>query len=334
MSNVRDAILTGAGAASEFHDAFRVRDAVVDGAQAIDVFEAISDLAIPLQFAPLEGLLGACVRINDTAVGILITSRRDLHLQRFTAAHELGHFLLQHEGSLDREVRMPGQTKGRDFREVEADAFAAEFLTPKWLIAGIAKRHGWWSVSHLSTPDIVYQLSLRLAVSYEATCWGLASQACISSTVAEELIESPPKSSKLRALRGVSLDNPWADVWCLDSKDDGAFIDAGPDDLIVLTLDEHASAGYSWDTTSAQTVGCVIVGDSSEFDSTAIGGSASRRLVLRVPSPGVHDLRLSYQRPFSKSTNTAKHFHLNVSTLGARPEGPYIARQAPPPTLQ
>jgi Zn-dependent peptidase ImmA (M78 family) len=259
MSNVRDAILAGAGAASEFHDAFRVRDAVADGTRAIDVFEAIVDLAIPLQFAPLEGLLGACVRVNDAAVRILITSKRDLHLQRFTAAHELGHFLLQHEGSLDREVRMPGQTRGRDFREVEADAFAAEFLTPKWLMAAIAMRHGWWSVSQLSTPDIVYQLSLRLAVSYEATCWGLASQACIESRVAEKLIESPPKSSKLRALRGISLNNPWADVWCLDSKDDGALIDAGPNDLIVLTLDEQASAGYSWDTTSAQAVGSIPV---------------------------------------------------------------------------
>ena len=140
----RDAVLRGVSGAAEMHDAFRTREAYENGLRAIDVFDAITDLQIPLVFEALDELLGACVRVNSAAVGILVTTRRDLHMQRFTAAHELGHFVLGHEGSLDREVRMPGHTIGRDIQEVEADAFAAEFLMPKWLVKAAAQRRTWW----------------------------------------------------------------------------------------------------------------------------------------------------------------------------------------------
>ena len=166
-SDVRNALLRGIGGASEAHDAFRLRDSHEDGLRAIDVFGAITELEIPLSFESLDGLLGACVRVDSATVGILITTQRSLHMQRFTAAHELGHFILEHEGSLDREVRVPGDTRDREIPEIEADSFAAEFLMPKWLVRATAERRGWWSGERLSDPDVVYQLSLRLAVSYK-----------------------------------------------------------------------------------------------------------------------------------------------------------------------
>ncbi len=332
MSSVRDAILMGAAAASEYHEAFRTRATVADGARSIDIFGAITELEIPLEFAALKSLLGACIRVSDATVGIMITTLRDLHLQRFTAAHELGHFLLQHDGSLDREIRFPGQTEGRNSQEVEADAFAAEFLMPKWQIAAVAKRHGWWSVEQLSIPDVVYQLSLRLAVSYEATCWGLASQGCIERGVAERLTGLSPKVSKLRALRGLELDNPWADVWCLDRADEGTVLDGGPNDVFLVTLEEQATGGYTWDLSSARRLGCVVINDSSEFDKTLVGGSSKRRIALQVPN-GIHELSLSYGRPFSPAAKVTKNFQVNLSTLGAQREGAYVSARSSTATL-
>ncbi len=51
--------------------------------------------------------------------------------QRFTLAHEFGHLIL-HPGQVyfrDRELSAPGAH--RDYVELEADAFAAEFLMPR-----------------------------------------------------------------------------------------------------------------------------------------------------------------------------------------------------------
>ena len=51
---------------------------------------AIKAFKITVLFRPLEGLLGAYVPTPNSA-GMLVTTQRDHHVQRFTAAHELGH---------------------------------------------------------------------------------------------------------------------------------------------------------------------------------------------------------------------------------------------------
>src|SRR5205823_3894934 len=148
---------------------------------------------------PLDELLGGCVRVSEGRVGIIITTRRDLHLQRFTAAHELGHFLLEHEGSLDRELGYPSKPRNRVPQEIEADAFASEFLMPAWLCHSIAAPRGWTS-ERLREPRTIYQLSLRLGVSYEAACWGLASQNVLTYRQASELADITPKRIKTESL--------------------------------------------------------------------------------------------------------------------------------------
>ena len=48
----------------------------------------------------------------------------------FTIAHELGHFVLEHDGLRQRNSLNPYPTPKRRRQEVEADIFAAEFLAP------------------------------------------------------------------------------------------------------------------------------------------------------------------------------------------------------------
>lgn len=313
---VRNAWLRGISGASEAHQAFRIREAHQDGLRPIDVFGAIHELEIPLVFEPLDHLLGACVRVESTTVGILITTERSLHMQRFTAAHELGHFVLDHEGSLDREVRMPGNTTNRPLVEVEADTFAAEFLMPKWLVKAIAERRGWWSDELLSDPDVIYQLSLRLSVSYEAACWGLVSSEFVSHSTGTKLASKKPKEMKARALRGIQMSDSWADVWLLDEGDNGAHLDAGPNDLFIVELDEDAASGYRWDPVHADRSGFKVLSDKSQHDEKRVGSVSTRRLIFGAPPKGLHELQLQHRRSFSKRAEV-QAFSVSISTRGA-----------------
>lgn len=320
MNTLRDAILLGTQGATESHTACRSRETVEEHDGAIDVFAAIEQLGVPLLFRPLDKLLGACVRMPNAGAGIIVTTRRDLHMQRFTAAHELGHFVLEHEGSLDREIRFPSQTANRDLREVAADAFAAEFLMPRWLYIHHAKRHG-WTTRQLRDPLTVYQLSLRMAVSYEATCFGLLGHKVLDEATVEMLRGITPKSIKKQVLGAVPLDDPWADVWTLDEHDDGTTIAAGPHDLIVANLVEHSGSGYLWESPHSST-GFSVVEDRNEADSKeAVGGPTRRQLVIKIPAPGVHQLSLLERRPWKSEGRPLNSMTIFVSTFGAESEG-------------
>jgi Zn-dependent peptidase ImmA (M78 family)/predicted secreted protein len=320
MNDVRDAILLGARGAAEVHDTFRIRERIEERGGAVDIFGTIQRLGVPLLFRPLDGLLGACLRLPDGA-GIMVTTRRGLHMQRFTAAHELGHFVLEHEGSLDREIRLPGQTSNRDLKEVAADAFAAEFMMPKWLIKHHARLHG-WTTQRLRDPGNVYQLSLRMGMSYEATCLALQAHKILDYAAIETLRGVAPKKTKQHLLGDAALDDWRAHVWSLDDHDDGGIIEAGPQDLFIANLKEHSGAGYLWDTSKIIDAGFEIITDIGEQeDSEAVGGPSRRRLLIRAPSSGVHRLELSERRPWERKATALRSFSVGVSTFGPEPEG-------------
>jgi hypothetical protein len=321
---VREAILNGTRAAAETHRALRVREAL-DSGGAVDVFGTIDELGIPLYFKPLDKLLGACVRLSAGLVGILLTTERDLHMQRFTGAHELGHFVLEHRRSLDDEdsVRLPGHGEDRDPQEIEADAFAAEFLMPKWLCRDVGRRHG-WRRSDLVSPSVVYQMSLRLAVSYAAMCWGLAAQNFVTTQAARALEMVRPKEIKRSVLGDLSLKDPWADVWLLGEGDSGVDLSLGPNDLVVLTLRERSGAGYLWDRDVLDRAGFAVLSDErAPAKSGTVGGPTFRRIALRVPPGGRHEVRMSERRPWTGGDPALNAFELRCTTSGKHQEGEF-----------
>src|SRR3546814_10885572 len=93
-----------------------------------------------------------------------------MSIQRFTAAHELGHYAMRHLPSLDDESilrRMPTSPEPTGlFQETEADAFAVAFMMHKCLNLAHAARQG-WQVDDLRRANIVYQLSLRHGASQD-----------------------------------------------------------------------------------------------------------------------------------------------------------------------
>src|SRR5207247_1986218 len=115
------------------------------GEGRLDVFNMLLDRDSFVMFCPLKNLLGAY--FSDPSTGVMVTTKRPLPVQRFTAAHELGHAALGHEASLDDEevLERPifaSDTSG-DPREDQANAFAAQLLTLQWLIVHHMKRQGW-----------------------------------------------------------------------------------------------------------------------------------------------------------------------------------------------
>jgi hypothetical protein len=176
-TNYATAVRNGSMAAARLHLQLSTKEKMEAHGGSIDVFGASLAISLPLLLRPLKGLLGAF--LPEPVPGVLVTTERPLSIQRITAAHELGHFRLDHLPSLDdesilRRMAMPNAAGmfGHNMQEVEADAFAVAFLMPRWLIEWHCRRQGWLA-RDLLAPLNVYQLSLRLGTSYEATTWTL-----------------------------------------------------------------------------------------------------------------------------------------------------------------
>lgn len=319
----RDAILTGIARASELHHALGIRDRLMDGSAPMDVFAAIEALKIMVLFRPLDGLLGAYVPTPNSA-GMLVTTQRDHHVQRFTAAHELGHHVLEHRTvSLDINVGYVGrgEKSGYDEQELEADSFAGEFLLPKWLIAAHARRQG-WGLPHLRQSDVIYQLSLRLAASYQATCWALASANFLSQGQARALAERPPKEAKQQAMSDVVPTSWHSDVWLLSDRDKGAQLVGSPEDFLVLNLEEHLAGGYEWDIEPLPSNVLEVRKDRrDDAADDSMGGTVTRRVVVQGSAPARTKLRLQERRPWESDESAINSLEFNLALLGKEPVG-------------
>lgn len=90
------------------------------------------DWDISGKFSYEEGVPTCWVSITDTE-----------QRQRFTLAHELGHFALNHGEQVDSTESLYRKTQGwQHSREREANAFAAEILMPKIAIDFLIEKKG------------------------------------------------------------------------------------------------------------------------------------------------------------------------------------------------
>lgn len=322
----RSAILGGAAQAAELHKSLSLQNLLKDGSSPIDVFRVLMDQHIDFLFQPLDNLLGVFLK-TPLKSGILVTTNRDLYVQRYTAAHELGHFLLDHRTSLDDERQIGfaprGQLRG-GLQEVEADAFASEFLMPRWLIAAQVSRQQ-WTLEALKTPKVVYQLSLRLGVSYQAMCWALAGHKVISRPEARLLAKIEPKQTKRETLRGPFLSHAWGNVWSLTNKDNGLTLLGTPDDVIQIELEERASAGLSWNIEAAIDQGFQVLND-EQRTSGGIGSFGVRFLAIKGSGQG--ELHMEESRHWDPASKPKTEFTIKYCLDGKETGFPRVCRRA------
>jgi Zn-dependent peptidase ImmA (M78 family)/predicted secreted protein len=323
MVDVRRAILRGTRQAARLHRDLDMRQQIAMHGGRIDVFGALFACHVPLIFKPLETLLGVFIR--EPTPGVLITTQRQLSVQRFTGAHELGHYLLNHQPSFDNEdiLRRSPFFGARvyDEQELEADAFASAFLLPKWLFAAHFERQEWTAAS-MQDPRTVYQVSLRVGASFEATCYALLRHSIIDQETCEALVQKQPRTLKQELLAGYHPPSWYADVWLLTEKDAGTMVEGSHSDLFVVRLREHSNAGYLWNFEELEQAGFVIVRDEREsIKDGTIGGEVIRAVTAR--SSGRHSGRLTLQekRPWIRTGQPLSEFTLAFDMSGPEEEG-------------
>jgi Zn-dependent peptidase ImmA (M78 family) len=325
VADYPSAIRKAALEASRLHRELNVTRASVDDSGRIDVYDAIAKLNVPLMFTKLDGLLGAYYR--HPSPGVLVTTERPLSQQRYTAAHELGHHFLGHTPSLDDESilrRTPFEAVPDDnLQEVEAEAFAASFLLPRWLLDWHCERQSWTDSSFLD-PSLIYQLALRVGTSYEATVWTLSRFEVFRRATAQKMAQVKPKDLKVKLLHGFKPEKfREVDVWSVTSRDADLRLFGGPKDLFVVKLTEHSGSGYLWRIESVDGEALAIVDDGREdSESESTGGETTRLITAAARERRDGEMQLAECRPWepNKPLNT---FGFRYSLAGAAQQGWY-----------
>ena len=124
----------------------------------------------------------------------MISSSHPQALQRYTAAHELGHHLLHREGySLDGKADIDSAS-GPD-TEREAQLFAAQLLLPPIMVGAAVRQVRAKSHGDITAPQ-AYEMSGLLGVSYSAMVHTLADQKHITRGEQNRLLAVQPKMIK------------------------------------------------------------------------------------------------------------------------------------------
>jgi hypothetical protein len=307
----RAALLHGAHQAGKFLGDFDLVASRASAISRIKVFDLAASEDVPVMFQALDGLLGAYM-CRDNSPGILVTTKRPLSVQRFTCAHELGHYYMKHDESFDDErhigeswhpiVAVPEQ-------EVEANAFAFSLLMPRWLVQKHLKALAAAGISK----DLIlciYQLSLRLGTSYLATISTLQNYGLATPRMVRELKSVEPKQIKERLLRGWKPPDFNRAVWLLTEADRDLDIEAHVGDIFVLQFHSGATAGFFVDANTLEDHGFHVLFERPMVPAVPVGGAGDDSLTGFTPfetgveaqKAGDQPLHLQQSRAFASDT--------------------------------
>jgi Zn-dependent peptidase ImmA (M78 family) len=288
----------------------------LDLARRIEIFDVIEQSGVWLMFQPLDKLFGFYERYGDAA-GVVVHARHPLTLQRFTAAHEYGHHVLGHEGSLDREDNIEAAPEELPAQEAAAQAFAANFLMPLQLVNRTLKRLGLPREPQTLDAEQVYELSLLFGTSYQATISQLQALHKIDWRQARALRKQKPIDIKTRIAGGQRPENVRADIWRIDENYDGEQIIVRVEDEIHVELTENPTTGARW-LPRVDDERLTLVDSWREADDGLVYGRARRRhLWFRADVPGNAALALALARPQNPSRR-AGTFDLEVAIARRR----------------
>ncbi|WP_420626805.1 ImmA/IrrE family metallo-endopeptidase [Candidatus Poriferisodalis sp.] len=255
----------------------------------VPIFDVIENRGIWLSFEPgLDRLLGVYQRIGDVT-GIAINTARPLTLQRFTAAHELGHHEMGHESHFDSEATISESVLDR--KEIQAQTFAASLLMSELAIeTRLVHRGHSPDRPNLSATD-VYLISAELGVSYLAAVTQLRILQKISFAQAQEFARESPLGLKQMLLGGRRPSNPRASVMQLTLADNQREIGLDIDDELDIALPEMPASGYEWSLPSGIDDTFTLANDRSESthdgaSETLFGETQNRHVTLQARAPG------------------------------------------------
>lgn len=130
-----------------------------------------------------DGVAGAYIAKPDLPL-VFVNGVQAITRQRFTLAHEFGHFRMGHSTVVDKQTMIGGVQ--RDPNEVAANAFAAEFLMPK---EGTKA----WAAEHIGR-----QPTLEHVVAF-ANEYGVSPQAARYAFATAEILTDAKRQAQLDA---------------------------------------------------------------------------------------------------------------------------------------
>lgn len=255
----------------------------------VPIFDLIEDRGVWLTFEPMKVPLGAYFRLGETA-GIAINVERPVPLQRFTAAHELGHHELGHESQVDDEAAIGHQNL--EPHEIQAQTFAASLLMSELSIEVALEDRQHDPLRPDLTALDCYVLSSAFGVSYSAIVTQLGVLRKISPDVAMRLKRVPPMKLKTEILGGRRPHDNWATVHQVGLRDNTRGIVVETGDELSVSLPQMMSEDSVWTISPRTSGGLELRSDSVQqpAEATLFGGSGERSFVLRVSDAGVHHL--------------------------------------------
>ncbi len=140
----------------------------------VDVIRVAKGLGLEVVYSELGEDVSGLLVTRDGASMVCVRESDPLVRQRFTIAHEIGHFRLRHQFEPGERVhvdegwkvtaRSNNRTLGIDPREVEANQFAATLLMPSRLLSQRVSRLGAGRLND----DHVSELAREFKVSEQA----------------------------------------------------------------------------------------------------------------------------------------------------------------------
>lgn len=132
----------------------------------INLEKIVGDANIKLIKEELDNEISGVLKITDDGKAtILVNASHHPNRQRFSIAHELGHYFLHHRPGIhvDKEFRRNSASgEGLHSIEIEANRFASELLMPDFLVEKEIKNVG----GFLDTDDeIVEKMAKKFEVS-------------------------------------------------------------------------------------------------------------------------------------------------------------------------
>ena len=219
-----------------------LNDLDIDQDEPVDVFDIIDRLGLWLVFNRLDSLLGAT--LPKGTGGIMLTTQRGPSVQRYTAAHEIGHWILDfNEPAFDTDDDIFYPTADR---EQLAQLFAGQLLMPPPLVFETSARHGISSDASATAPA-VYLTARDMGASYEAAVRQLSNLDIISPSTRDGLLARTPMQIKTELCHG-HRPRGAVDVWPVDLGASGSEVELTEGDEVVLTLPENRTTGYRWMT--------------------------------------------------------------------------------------
>lgn len=269
----------------------------LDQARPIDVFRLILEEGITLDFTRYRKLAGAYIPGSDDLPPIItINEGHPLALQRYTAAHELGHHVAHSDSVCDTDVEILARgVAPRTYDEAFAESFASWLLMPRQLVH--ARVRALALPAHALGPEDVYRLALDLGTSYDATLTQLGVLHLLSFPQQQALRRIPPKDTKER-LAGGPRANARTDVWRVAEGDEWGVLRAKIGDDVILELPEAPSTSYLWEPVGWP---AALAGYATDFDPPTERGydaAGLRRVRFSVATAGEWPLRLELRSPY------------------------------------